>query len=104
MRNSSGPASRRTTTEMLALCDTSRRQACTAASTETANVSVSALPHAADRAACTARPRTMDTNCGSRGTVSVNSNVLASTLHAEPAEEAIGHTPIRLDLLSQRID
>src|SRR5678815_2201904 len=46
----------------------------------------------------------MDTNCGSRGTEIVNSKVLASTLHAEPAEETIGHTPIRCNLLPQRID
>ena len=46
----------------------------------------------------------MDTNCGSRGTEMVNSKVLASTLHAEPAEQAIGHAPVRRDLLPQRID
>src|SRR5262245_49289465 len=46
----------------------------------------------------------MDTNCGSRGTESVNSKVLAPTLHAEPAEEAIRHAPIRRNLLPQRID
>src|SRR4029434_992483 len=34
----------------------------------------------------------------------VKSKVLASTLHAEPAEQPIGHTPIGFDLLTQRVD
>src|SRR5262245_40035089 len=34
----------------------------------------------------------------------VNSKVLASTLHAEPAEQPIGHTAIGFDLLTQRVD
>ena len=34
----------------------------------------------------------------------MNSKVLASTLHAEPAEQPIGHAPIGFDLLPQRVD
>ena len=34
----------------------------------------------------------------------MNSKVLASTLHAEPAEQPIGHTSIGFDLLTQRVD
>src|SRR5262245_46682160 len=46
----------------------------------------------------------METNCASRGTESVNTKVLASTLHAEPAEQPIGRTPIGFDLFPERVD